>query len=179
MMLSYRAILTAIVSLGFPPQMFETFAAMNDADRKLVTAGKDVDGAAANRLRATARFRDVAAAQVVQQAMKDKLAAFFQTWDAVLMPISPVTAFKHMQEGDFNSRILDVDGKPAPYPSLLMWISLATFLHAPAIAVPAGRTASGMPVGVQLVGPWRGEDRLFDYAAAIEDVLGGFEPPPL
>ena len=46
-------------------------------------------------------------------------------------------------------------------------------------AVQAGRTANGMPVGVQLVGRPNGEDRLFDIAAAIERELGGFEPPPL
>ena len=36
-----------------------------------------------------------------------------------------------------------------------------------------------MPVGVQIVGPWNGEDRLFDIAAAVEESLGGFSPPAL
>ncbi|MGN6150176.1 MAG: amidase family protein, partial [Rhizomicrobium sp.] len=63
--------------------------------------------------------------------------------------------------------------------NLLNWISLATSLHLPALAVQAGRTADGMPVGVQLVGRARSEDRLFDLAAAIERELGGFEAPPL
>jgi amidase len=59
------------------------------------------------------------------------------------------------------------------------WIALATALHLPSIAVQAGRTASNMPVGVQIVGPWNGEARLFDYARAVEDGLGGFSPPPV
>ena len=46
-------------------------------------------------------------------------------------------------------------------------------------AVPAGQTGSGLPVGVQLVGPAHGEGRLFDLAAAVERELGGFAPPPL
>ena len=41
-----------------------------------------------------------------------------------------------------------------------------------------GRT-TGIPIGVQIVGPWHGEDRLFDFAAAVEEGLGGFTPPPL
>ncbi len=59
------------------------------------------------------------------------------------------------------------------------WIALATFLHAPPISVPAGLTAGGLPVGIQLVGPWNGEDRLFDLGAGLEEALGGFSPPPL
>ena len=89
-----------------------------------------------------------------------------------------VTAFPHQQEPSFNDRILDVDGKPVPYPNIINWISLATALHAPALAVQAGQTAKGLPVGVQIVGPWNGEDRLFDFAAAVEEGLGGFRPPP-
>ena len=76
------------------------------------------------------------------------------------------------------SEISDLDGKPTPYPNILNWISLATALHAPALAVQAGQTAKGMPVGVQIVGPWNGEDRLFDFAAAVEEGLGGFKAPP-
>ncbi len=75
--------------------------------------------------------------------------------------------------------MIDVDGKSVPYGAMLDWISPATALHAPAIAVQAGRTPYGVPVGVQVVGPWHGEDRLFDFAAAIEDGLGGFAPPPI
>jgi amidase len=94
------------------------------------------------------------------------------------MPISMVSAFPHQQVPTFNDRILDVDGQKVPYPKIIEWISLATALHAPALAVPAGRTAGGVPIGMQIVGPWNGEDRLFDYAAAVEEGLGGFRPPP-
>ena len=82
------------------------------------------------------------------------------------------------QEPTFQDRMLDLDGKPTPYPNMLNWISLATALHAPALAVQAGQTAKGLPVGVQIVGPWNGEDRLFDFAAAVEEGLGGFKAPP-
>jgi amidase len=90
-----------------------------------------------------------------------------------------VTAFPHQQEAGFNERILDVDGKPTPYPAILNWISPATALHAPALAVQAGQTAKGLPVGVQIVGPWHGEDRLFDFAFAVEEGCGGFRKPPI
>jgi amidase len=62
---------------------------------------------------------------------------------------------------------------------MLGWIALATALHLPALAVPAGRSGNGMPVGVQIVGPLNGEARLFDLAGAVEEGSGGFTPPLL
>jgi Asp-tRNA(Asn)/Glu-tRNA(Gln) amidotransferase A subunit family amidase len=53
----------------------------------------------------------------------------------------------------------------------------ATALHLPSLAVPAGRSKAGMPVGVQIVEPWNGEVRLFDFAGAVEESLGRFSPP--
>ena len=38
----------------------------------------------------------------------------------------------------------------------------------PAISVPAGMTEDGLPVGLQLIGPWFAEQRLLDVAAVLE-----------
>jgi amidase len=48
----------------------------------------------------------------------------------------------------------------------------------PALSLPAGFTAGGLPVGVQLVGRHRGEGRLLSLAAALEARLdaGAREP---
>jgi Asp-tRNA(Asn)/Glu-tRNA(Gln) amidotransferase A subunit family amidase len=127
-----------------------------------------------------AQAGDIDGAEKQRSEMKQRLAEFFaDSWDAILMPISIVPPFKHQQEPAFQERILDVDGTPTPYGLMLNWIAPATALHAPAIAVQAGHTVSGLPVGVQFVGPWNGEDRLFDFAAAVEDGLGGFKPPKI
>ncbi len=173
---SYMGILTAILGLGLPEELIAAFEARRVEDRKLAAAGKPD---AAFRLRATATYRDVLIHMARRQMLKDKLAQFFQEYDAILMPITTIVAFKHQHEPGFQDRMIDVDGKSVPYGTMLNWISPATALHAPSIAVQAGRTRYGVPVGVQVVGPWQGENRLFDFAAAIEDGLGGFTPPPL
>ena len=95
------------------------------------------------------------------------------------MPVTMVTPFAHLQEGSFADRVLSVDNEIVPYANLLTWISVATALHTPALAVQAGQTSAGLPVGVQIVGPWHGEDRLFDFGFAIEEQRGGFQRPPL
>ncbi|UFN47564.1 amidase [Roseomonas sp. OT10] len=42
----------------------------------------------------------------------------------------------------------------------------------PAASVPAGFTATGLPVGLQLIGPWFGEERILGLAATLEEALG-------
>ena len=42
----------------------------------------------------------------------------------------------------------------------------------PALALPCGRSASGLPLGVQLVGPWHSEDLLLEVGARLEAELG-------
>jgi len=175
---TYRTILTGVLNADLPQDVYSSAVARRTEDERLVREGGNGAEAALYRLRATASYREIVRAQVQRQKQKDALAAFFAgTADAIVMPVSPVTAFRHMHEGTFSDRKLDVDGAQVPYSTLLWWIAPATSLHAPALAVPAGRTSAGMPVGVQIVGPWNGEDRLFDIAAAVEESLGGFSPP--
>jgi amidase len=48
-----------------------------------------------------------------------------------------------------------------------------TLLHLPAIALPAGRGPAGMPLSVQMVGPFLGDEALLDAAAWAEPALAG------
>ncbi len=175
----YTTILSAIMGLTLPPPLLAAWETSRAQDRQLQTK-EGLEGASARfRLNSTATFIEVADAMALRQKLKDKLEAFFGGgWDVIVMPITMVPPFKHLHEPGFMERILDVDGQGVPYMNLLNWISLATALHAPALAVPAGQNGQGLPIGVQLVGPWNGEDRLFDFAAAVEEGLGGFTPPP-
>ncbi|HEY1632595.1 MAG TPA: amidase family protein [Rhizomicrobium sp.] len=179
MMNFYRVLLMAIIGAGLPEAMTKPLEATRDSDRALVRAGGEGSAEASTRLGMAASYRDIAWADVERQRAKDRLDEFFDDYDAILMPIGMTTSFPHLQEPSFAERVLDVDGTDVPYADMLNWIAPATVLHAPALAVQAGRTKKGLPVGVQLVGRWGGEDRLFDLAAALERELGGFAAPPL
>jgi amidase len=177
---AYLELLLPIMAVGYPDNLRESFAAQKEAD---LQAGRDGAGpfsGALYRLRSMASDQDVFAAISRRKALKDRLAEFFtKDVDAILCPISPVPAFEHLRKLLPLERTLDVDGTTVPYLSMLTWISLATALHAPAMAVPAGRNAAGLPIGVQLIGPWNCEDRLFDFAGVLEEELGGFAAPTL
>jgi amidase len=66
---------------------------------------------------------------------------------------------------------------PRPYGDLWFWISFATHTGLPATVVPVGLTREGLPVGMQIIGPYLEDATPIDVAAKIEEILGGFRPP--
>jgi amidase len=49
----------------------------------------------------------------------------------------------------------------------------------PSVSVPAGVSAAGLPIGVQIVGRPFAEDAVLAAAAIVEEALGGWQPPQL
>ena len=74
--------------------------------------------------------------------------------------------------------MIQVDGADRPYTDLMAWVALATLTHLPATVVPVGLTRSGLPVGIQIVGPYLEDRTTLAVGRLIEERLGGFVPPP-
>jgi amidase len=102
---------------------------------------------------------------------------YFQTHDLFLLPASFVPAFPH-DTRPTNQRTLATSSGPRDYMDLLFWISFATFTGLPATVAPAGRTRGGLPVGLQILGPYLEDATPIDFAGRLADVTGGFEAPP-
>jgi amidase len=115
----------------------------------------------------------------VRARLRHEIAELFGRFDAILAPITPITAFPHDHRPFGRRRLTTSDGKAMPYVTMLNWISLATALHLPATAIPAGSSTSGLPVGVQLIGPLNGDGRMLALAQAIEENVRGFTAPEL
>jgi amidase len=99
-------------------------------------------------------------------AARSRALAFFCNYDAILCPPSHALARPHgaSQDDSFD------DWSYMTIHNLLGW---------PGVSVRAGGSASGLPVGVQVVAaPWR-EDRALALALRIENLMGGFQRPPL
>jgi len=90
--------------------------------------------------------------------IRAQLRALFTQFDAVLCPAVGCAAFEHVSEPDFSKRTLTVDGAKTPYNALGAWAALASLGGLPATVAPAGFTKGGLPLGVQIVGPYF-EDR--------------------
>lgn len=118
-----------------------------------------------------------------QAGLRNTWQKFFQDYDLILCPIMPTVAPPHDHSGagpghiPQYSRTLMVDGKPIPYLHGLQWPGLVTVVYLPATAVPTGRFIEGMPMGLQVVGPYL-EDRMpIRFAQLVEKEMGGYQFP--
>jgi amidase len=127
----------------------------------------------------TARHREWMAADAVRARLRHDIGETFDRWHVILAPITPVPAFPHDRRPFMRRSLATSDGQTLPYASILTWIGLATALHLPATAIPAGQTPAGLPVGAQLIGPLGGDSKCLAVAQAIDENIRGFTPPPL
>jgi amidase len=111
---------------------------------------------------------DVARAYAHRTALSGIMREFFQSYDALLLPVSQVPPFPADEEYPSS-----INGRPMD--NYLDWMRSAYLITAtgcPAISVPAGTTPSGLPVGLQIV-TRHGADRfLLQVAAAFEHARG-------
>ncbi|MBB4374458.1 amidase [Bradyrhizobium sp. cir1] len=105
--------------------------------------------------------------------------ALFNRFDAVICPIMPTPAFPHDHLPEQRLRRISIDDTDYPYVDQLAWPGIATLPGLPATAVPLGLSKDGLPVGVQIVGPWLEDRTPLKLAELIEREFGGFAPPPL
>jgi amidase len=100
-------------------------------------------------------------------ALYFKMQKFLEDYDVLACPVVGLEPTPVEEE---YPRI--VDGKPVnDYIDWLRFSFLATTTGLPALSMPVGFTKSGMPVGLQLIGPPRGEAKLLAVARAIEMVV--------
>ncbi|MBL8047583.1 MAG: Asp-tRNA(Asn)/Glu-tRNA(Gln) amidotransferase subunit GatA [Chthonomonas sp.] len=105
-------------------------------------------------------------AQQVRTVMADEFAALHRDFDAVISPTSPTVAFTigSLSEDPMALKVLDSCTIPA---------NMGGF---PAISLNAG-LADGLPVGLQLMGPVMGDERILQLAYTVEQVMPKVQLP--
>ena len=97
----------------------------------------------------------------------------------MICPIMPTPAYLQDESPDQETRRINIDGKDYPYPDQLAWPGVATLPGLPATAIPTGLSPEGLPVGVQIVGPYLEDRTPLKLAELIEREFGGFVPPKM
>jgi amidase len=103
---------------------------------------------------------------------------YFNSFDVFLCPVTFTAAFPHDHSPDLPARMIATSSGPRPYVDLYKWISPATLTGCPATAIPVGRTAGGLPVSIQAIGPYMEDGTPLDFAVRMAEIIGGFTPPP-
>jgi amidase len=175
---AYVLLLSATLSEDLPEAAVKGMELMRPGAKLARASGAGPFSRAASVLGYTARHREWMAADAVRARLRQEIGGLFGKIDVLIAPIAPTAAFRH-DHRPFEARKLKAsDGREHPYTSMLGWIALATACHLPATAVPAGRTRAGLPVGVQLIGPYGADSKTLGIAQALEEQVRGFEPPP-
>ena len=95
-----------------------------------------------------------------------------------LCPVAASAAQKHDQQGERWERSIEVNGHNVPTTDQMFWAGISGFYLLPATVAPIAATSSGLPVGVQIVGPQYGDRTTIALAALLEKEWRGFTPPP-
>ncbi len=117
----------------------------------------------------------IGVAQAQRARIFQVMAEFFTRYDALLCPATIVTPFpveqryvKHCEGVEFET-----------YIDWLLIAAVATLAMCPAISIPCGFSQSGLPIGLQIIGPNRGEAQVLQVAKFAEEVFALGEITPI
>jgi amidase len=117
---------------------------------------------------------EVGLAEQARTRLYHEMRRFLAAYDLLVTPAASVEPWEAGQPLP-----LGADGRPVENPhdwEMLTWIF--TLAGLPALSVPCGRSDSGMPVGLQLIGRYRDERTVLAAARALEGELGLDMRPP-
>lgn len=168
---SWLELVLPIIGSGLPDDAYDEFAVLESipGDDPVLVAGRSLSG----------RYRAWARANGLRQRQRADWARLFERYDVVLAPVMPTAAFPHDTERPLTERVLDVDGVAVPHLVAMAWCGAVGSVLLPVVTLPVDPTPTGLPVGVQVIGPFLSDLRLLRVAAQLDAAAGpGFIPPP-
>jgi len=99
-------------------------------------------------------------AQKVRRVLKNKTEEIFAKHDFILIPTTPVTAFKR---GDIKD--------PVTMYLQDIYTVQANLTGIPAISIPKGLHSNGLPFGIQLMSPRFSEQSLLEFAGYLQRIV--------
>lgn len=122
-------------------------------------------------------------------------ASFFEDFDVLLCPVAPTVAWEHDDLDRFD-RVIQIDkggtGRDAlaensttiGYYEQLFWAGINNVALLPASVIAGCQSSDGLPIGLQLIGPYLEDHTCMQLADSLEAELvaagtGGFRPPPM
>jgi amidase len=103
---------------------------------------------------------------------------YFNEIDVFLSPVSFTAAFPHDHSEPQSARRINTAAGPRNYMEGLNWMGVASLTGCPATVAPIGRTAAGLPVGIQIMGPYWEDATPIIFADQLALEFGGFTAPP-
>jgi len=144
------------------------------AQRQRIAAGGDKIMAPG----ALSSFNDWEHQNFRRLAYRAQWQAYFRDVDVFLSPTAFTTAYPHDHSEPQEKRTIPTSKGPRPYFDMFEWIVTATLTGCPATAAPIGITSEGLPVDIQIMGPFWEDATPIVFADLLAQEFGGFTPPP-
>jgi amidase len=168
----YMRLLFSFIAVGWPPERYgQTAARVAALDPSDISLTAECDRGA------VMSHRDFVLADGGRLRLRHRWLDLFKAFDVVIAPVMPTPAFPHERRAQEERRIT-IDGSEHPYVDQFFWAGVATLPGLPATAVPIARSTAGLPIGVQIIGPYLEDLTPLRFAELIEREFGGFTPPP-
>ncbi|MGD9543015.1 MAG: amidase [Methylocystis sp.] len=171
----HARLLSAYWGAGLPFGTYEKL--FRDADSRSL---RDQSLAAERARGAVLSFREWRGAEAERAQLRRKWREFFHDFDVVLCPAAPTTAFPHDHSMPLEARRARIDGRLYAYLDVhTIWAAPATIAGLPATVAPIDHDGSGLPIGVQIIGPYLEDRTTIAFATQLERAFGGFTPPAM
>ncbi|HEY5645640.1 MAG TPA: amidase [Pseudomonadales bacterium] len=169
---TYQNLLQATMAARMPDADYENLK------RYVATLDPADQSNTAKLLRAqVASFKDWKYHNELRDHMRWSWHEFFDRYDVLITPIMPTAAFAH-DHREFGERRIRVNNEERPYFEQVFWAGLTGVSYLPSTVIPTGLNGSGLPIGVQIVGPEYGDLVTIGVARALEAEGFRFVPPP-
>ncbi len=160
----------------FQRLMYATAAASADdkafaADCEAADALPDDDPNALYLTSRTMRHRDWARADEDRQKLRNQWADYFTEHDILITPATPTAAVDDQTSVPPPQRHITVDGERRSFYDQTTWINLAGPVGLPSIVLPAGSTNTGLPLALQIIGPYLSDRALIAAAQQLAHIL--------
>jgi len=170
---TYTKLFFSSAAAYWPAEKYDRFKIM------ATTTPANIDEPAIRRARAAVlSHRDWVLADQVRVSLRKRWHDLFRAFDVVLCPTMPTPAFAHDHQPDHGARRILVDGAELRYEDQDPWLTLASLADLPSTVAPIAQSKSGLPIGMQIIGPYLGDRTSIAFADLAEREFGGFSAPP-
>jgi Asp-tRNA(Asn)/Glu-tRNA(Gln) amidotransferase A subunit family amidase len=134
---------------------------------RLLRGFKEQSSDSEDKIKTAERLAD---AVLERERLREELLRWMKTTPLILAPVGATVAFQHRAER------LEVEGESVSVFRSFSYAQTFNVFDLPSVAVPAGQSSNGLPIGVQIIGQPFNEQIVLAAASLIETSLGGWQP---
>lgn len=160
---------SSTLSFGQPPEVYLRAVEARDSDDE----GLKIWGRAMTMEHREWHFLDY-----IRSHERQQWDDYFNDVDIMLCPVSRIPAHPH-DHTPIEGRMVRFNEEKLNYWDVnLPWNSLSLVSYLPATVAPIGFTSAGLPVGIQIIGPYLEDNTPIQFARFLEEIHGNFQLPP-